>query len=305
MDLTRTERLILETAADLFDFEIGAARAATMTKLELTSAELEAADGGRPQLGDLLVSRGWLSPDQLEQVLDRVYGEVQGWSERLVAPTPKPIPRPTETRDQDAQLAELVQQLTGLLDVLVVGGSGDSTIVRRAAAAFSAADAPGPERVRPAPGNTRVEVEDEDEDTKDIPALSSQPSARPAVDEDAPTLNMERKAPVAADDDDEDAPTLHIERAAATQSRDSDLDEDDTRTLHVQRPETKDDDTAHLERKAISPHRSGVEFSWSPPKDDDTAHFERPEGETLHVERSVITTGDTVIIEGTSSGNPS
>ena len=309
MELTRTERLILETAADLFQFEIGAARASTMTSLELTPAELEATDGGRAQLGDVMVARGWLTPDQLEQVLDRVYGELQGWSERLATPKPKPVPRPAQTQPQNAQLAELVEQLTGLLDVLVAGEPGDSTVIRRAPAALSRASSPITASVFSASPKTRVEedLEGEDDDTKDIPALSTRAPGSPPLDEaDAPTLSRERSRPASveasAEEDEEDAPTLHMQRAAPPAP---DLTQGDSGTLHVERPLPGDDDTVHLERSAISPDRSGVEFTWAPPEDDDTVHFERPAGGAVHAQRSVISTGDTVIIEGTSSGSSS
>ena len=122
MELTRTERLILETAAEMFDFEIGAAKAATMTEVDLSADERQRFNGSRPQLGELMVHRGWLDPEQLGLVLDRVYAEVQDWSNRLTSPVPVPVPRPP-SEGSHGELAELVRQLTGLLDVLVGDGS--------------------------------------------------------------------------------------------------------------------------------------------------------------------------------------
>ena len=71
-----------------------------------------------------------------------------------------------------------------------------------------------------------------------------------------------------------------------------DDEDDETGPIHAQTQLVSDDITLHVERDMAQPHAEAV---WWSPQEDETAHLERPEGATLHVERTPK--GDTVQVE--------
>ena len=121
MELTSTENLILETAATLFG-----------SPSEPPEWDAEA-NGTRPQLGDLLVAKGLLTQTQLDQVLDRVFVEIQTRSDRMAPPTPTPVPRiePSSDGNGHAELGELVEKLAGILELLVGEGPVAGAVRRK------------------------------------------------------------------------------------------------------------------------------------------------------------------------------
>lgn len=256
MDLTRTERLLLETAAELFDIGMSPAEAAVKTEFELTAAEQAQVNGTRPQLGELLVARGLLSREELEAAFDRVFDELRGWSDSLATPQPEPPPRPAPSQSGGEQIAELVKQLANLLDVLVgaTPASGAARLVRAApGTAQPVAIGGGQAGLRP---KTQAEANlgdnllghdstvvhgddpDEEEDTAKLAAREDDDDTRDGFEEDEPPTGK----------------TLQVERAEATGS-----------TLQLERPEPesaaeaddgespigeRSDDTLQLERPA-------------------------------------------------------
>jgi hypothetical protein len=251
MDLTRTERLLLETAAELFDIGMSPAEAAVVTDFGLTAAEQAQVNGARPQLGDLLVGRGLLSSEQLETAFDRVFDELKGWSDSLATPQPEPLPRPPPQQSSGAQISELVKQLANLLDVLV-GATPAAGAVRLVRAAPGTAQPVALGRVRT---KTQAEVNLGDN------LLGHDPTAvfggdDPDDDEDTAKL-------AAGEDEDEDTRDGFEEEPPTGKTLQVERSENSGSTLQIERPEPvvegeevaspigeRSDDTLQLERPA-------------------------------------------------------
>jgi hypothetical protein len=305
--------LILEVAADLFSLSWSPAAVATMTELELTAEEQAALNGARPQLGELLLARGELDPGQLDAVLERVFGEVQGWSDRLSTPPPAPVPRELPEESGASGLEDLVVQLTGLLDLLVAQGP-----VVAAEAVYRPGDTVGPslrppreETAAPAapaelpfgPASSGAPPFDDDQDAmtvaENIEAIRARVAKEAAAaaagsredEEDLDTIHLQSATQLARGKP-RSGPTLQVERPAAADDDPATIhigararqatprEEDEPATIHLERApeEPREEDepaTIHLER---APDGEARPASSKPkPADGDTLRVERAE----------------------------
>jgi hypothetical protein len=276
MDLTRTERLILETAAGMFDIGLSPAEASLLSSLEISEQERAVSNGDRPQLGDLLVARGNLTAEELEKVLDKVFDELHAWSDSLAAPEPVLVPRPAP-RTNTVQLTLLVQQLAGLLDMLV----GDTPTAVRTFAMPGDGTVVGAPAVRP-----QVKRKTTAEINMGENLLGIDPGTI-VMDDDADSDEGTKKVSKKADrDDDADADTrktLQVERGSEGGSKTG-------QTLQVERSEELDPDGAG---DTIQPERAEARPATHPTRDTGTLQLERPE--PLAVPVVEVAPGDTAV----------
>ncbi|MCI0343277.1 MAG: FHA domain-containing protein [Planctomycetales bacterium] len=195
MALTRTEELILHTAAEMFEARMAAPEDASSTEAEGGNGE------GRRQIAELLVERGALTEEQADRVLDRVFARLREESDGRAVPKP-PSPRrlPAPVGEREPGLADLVARLEALADILEAPPEPAAPLAAPLGAARGGlfgrpAGRPISESLPPTPATGRPPAPSRAEGPTPKPVTPRTPASKAALQE--ATISEPRPAPPA------------------------------------------------------------------------------------------------------------